>query len=355
MGEERTGRLASGDVSIFYRVFGARGSTPMLLMHGANYYDSYDWVGVGQMLGADREAASFDKRGFGETTWSESKDYSVDANMGDIIAVLDKLDWNRPIVVGHSASGRLAIAFAANFPERVSRLVVVDSGMNRDEGGPKTTVGNPPLVFESVEATMAHFAKLNNPPRIAHDRERATRALVRVPQGFMLKRDPDFRNSKPLGEAAQMPRKPERDIWALLAAVQCPIMVVRGTRSDRWTPDIVERMERDYPKIEWAMVDSQHDVPSQAPDALVAHLRRFAGKVLRPRRSRLCIQGDRYDQPLVVCRCRDARCGECDDPARRCRVYRRRCAQCRARLFAGCRHRGRTHRLACRNGRHARR
>jgi pimeloyl-ACP methyl ester carboxylesterase len=275
--EERNGRLASGDVSIFYRVFGARGRTPVLLMHGANYYDSYDWVGVGGKLATDREVATFDKRGFGESTWSASKDYSLDANMGDIIAVLDKLGWDKPIVVGHSASGRLAIAFAANFPERVSRMVVVDSGMNRDAGGPKTTVGNPPLVFESVEATMAHFAKLNNPPRISSDRERAQRALVRVENGFMLKRDPDFRNTKPQGEGAQMPQKPARDVWAMLAAVKCPIMVVRGARSDRWTPDILERMQRDYPKIEWAMVDSQHDVPFQAPHELVAHLRKFAG------------------------------------------------------------------------------
>lgn len=42
-------------------------------------------------------------------------------------------------------------------------------------------------------------------------------------------------------------------------------------------PHILERMQHDYPKIEWAMVDSQHDVPHQAPDELVAHLRKFAG------------------------------------------------------------------------------
>jgi pimeloyl-ACP methyl ester carboxylesterase len=276
-GEERNGRLASGDVTLFWRVFGEHGATPMLLMHGANYFDSYDWVGVCRSLGADREAASFDKRGFGESTWSPSKDYSLDANMGDIVAVIDKLKWEKPIVVGHSASGRLAIAFASKFPTRVSRLVVVDSGMNRDAGGPKATVGNPPLVFESVEATMAHFAKLHNPPRISSDRERAEHALVRVANGYMLKRDPDFQNTKPQGESAQLPQGKNLDVWAMLDAVKCPTMVVRGSRSDRWTPEILERMQRDYPKIEWEMVDSQHDVPHQAPDQLVEHLRTFAG------------------------------------------------------------------------------
>src|SRR5262249_8519969 len=125
---QRNGRVNSGDVSIFYRAFGARGRTPILLMHGANYFDSYDWIGVAEALASDREVASFDKRGFGETGWSPSKDYSVDANMGDMLAVIAELKWQRPTVVGHSASGRLSISFAANFPDKISRLASSTAG-----------------------------------------------------------------------------------------------------------------------------------------------------------------------------------------------------------------------------------
>jgi esterase len=274
---QRNGRVNSGDVSIFYRAFDARGRTPILLMHGANYFDSYDWIGVAEALASDREVASFDNRGFGESGWSPSKDYSVDANMGDILAVMAELKWERPIVVGHSASGRLAISFAANFLDKISRLVVVDSALGREEGGgagPKT--GNPPLVFDTVEAAMAQFAKLSNPPRISHDRERALAALVKVENGLMLKRDPDFQNSSPQGEGANLPQRARRDVWTELAAVKCPTMIVRGLRSDRYTPEIIARIDRDYPAIEWATVDSQHDVAAQAPQELVAAIRKFA-------------------------------------------------------------------------------
>src|SRR5882724_5506857 len=275
---QRNGRVNSGDVSIFYRAFGARGRTPILLMHGANYFDSYDWIGVAEALATDREVATYDKRGFGESGWSSSKDYSVDANIGDILAVTGELKWGRPIVVGHSASGRLSIAFAANFPDKLSRLIVVDSGMARDEGGGggRPTLGNPPLVFESVETAMAHFAKLSNPPRISHDRARAEAALVKVEKGYMLKRDPDFQNTRPQGEGASLPQRAARDVWQDLAAIKCPIMVVRGTRSDRYTPDILARITRDYPRIEWATANSQHDVADQAPQELVAAIRKFA-------------------------------------------------------------------------------
>ena len=110
MVEQRTGSVKSGDVSIFYRAFGAPGRTPILVLHGANYFDSYDWIGVAGTLGADREVVACDKRGFGESSWSPSKDYSVDANIGDMLAVIETMRWERPIVMGHSASGRLSIS-----------------------------------------------------------------------------------------------------------------------------------------------------------------------------------------------------------------------------------------------------
>src|SRR4029450_9486891 len=113
---------------------------------------------------------------------------------------------------------------AASFPDKVSRLIVVDSALGRDEGGGgnRPTLGNPPLVFESVDTAMAHFAKLSNPPRISHDRERAQAALVKVDKGYMLKRDRDFQNTKPQVEGANLPQRASRDVWQELATVKCP-------------------------------------------------------------------------------------------------------------------------------------
>ena len=270
--DERTGRLASGDVTLFYRMFGAPGRTPILCMHGSNYFDSFDWLGICQKLASDREVATFDKRGFGESTWSESKNYSADAQMRDMLAVIAKLGWERPVIVGHSSSGRLGTAFAATYPEKVSALVIVDSAMTRDEGGPRVSTGNKPLVFATVDDAMAHFAKLKNPPRIARDRERAHRALAAIDGGFMLRRDPDFENSAPQGADAA---KPVRAAWQQLADIKCPILVVRGLRSDRWPPEILGPIQRDYPNIQWATLDTQHDVPYQDPDGLVAAIRKF--------------------------------------------------------------------------------
>ena len=139
--EQRIGRINSGDVSLFYRAYGTPGRTPILILHGSNYYDSYDWIGVSSGLAHDRQVVVFDHRGFGHSGWSEYKDYSLDALFSDIINVSAHFGWKRPAIMGHSMSGRLAIFFAAYFPDHLSQLIVADTAMGKGNPGKQKTVG----------------------------------------------------------------------------------------------------------------------------------------------------------------------------------------------------------------------
>src|SRR5258705_944012 len=178
--EHRTGRVSSGDVSLFYRVFGTPGATPILILHGSNYYDSVDWIEVAGVLATDREVVTPDRRGWGDSSWSPSKDNSLDALLGDMIAVISVMKWSKIIVMGHSGAGPTIISFAVNLPDMVSKLILVDSQMNREESARTgKSIGNPPYVFESVEAAMAKH-QFSNPPCFAWDRKRAEQSLVKV-------------------------------------------------------------------------------------------------------------------------------------------------------------------------------
>ena len=277
-GARADGRFASGDVQIFYRRFGQPGKTPVIMMHGANYFDSFDGINVAEKVATDREVVCFDMRGFGESGWSPSKNYSVDAMMGDIRALMAHLAWKKPVVLGHSFSGRMAVSFASNYPDELSRLIVVDSAFGRDEPGPRG-VNNPPVVFPSVEAAMERFGKLANPPRIAKDRARAEQALTKVADGYRLKRDPDYSNSVPVGGPADARPRRELNVWEELAKVKAPMYFVRGLKSDRFTPEVMSRLNRDFPAITWATADSMHDICYYAPDELIAAVRGFIADV----------------------------------------------------------------------------
>jgi pimeloyl-ACP methyl ester carboxylesterase len=273
--EHRTARINSGDVNLFYRIFGKPGATPILILHGSNYYDSRDWIEVAAELATDREVVIPDRRGWGESTWSPSKDNSLDALLDDTLAVINAMKWQKVIIMGHSGAGPTIISFAVNFPQMTEKLVLVDSQMNREESRRTgKDVGNPPYIYESVEAAMAKH-KFSNAPRLSWDRARAEHAFVKVEKGLMLKRDPDGSNRQPIGEGAALPRRPVREMWEELAMVKTPMIIVRGNRSSRYPAATVERLAKDYGHIPHYVVDSEHDVAGQAPAALIAHVKKF--------------------------------------------------------------------------------
>ena len=177
--------------------------------------------------------------------------------------------------MGHSGAGPTIISFAVNFPQMTEKLILVDSQMNREESARTGKhIGNPPYIFESVEAAMAKH-KFSNPPRLAWDRKRAEQAFVKVDKGLMLKRDPDGGNRQPIGEGAALPRRPVREMWEELGMVKVPMIIVRGSRSSRYPPATVEKLTKLYPHIPQMVVDSEHDVAGQAPDALIGHVKKF--------------------------------------------------------------------------------
>jgi pimeloyl-ACP methyl ester carboxylesterase len=270
--DHRTGTVRSGDVDLFYRAFGSNADrTPIVILHGSNYFDSYDWIEVAAQLGRDRQVATFDHRGFGLSSWSPSKDYSLDALFGDIASISKHFGWQRPAILGHSVSGRLAIFYAAYNPTLLSQLIVVDTALGKGNPGKyNVSVGNEAVVFKTVEAAMASLAEKENPPRFSLDRARAELALMKVPGGYSVKRDPDHRNTQSQAPGATRPRFADVDSWDALRDVTCPVTFIRGARSDRNKAEHYDRIAQEFPHVRVETIDSRHDVAFEAPDQLIA-------------------------------------------------------------------------------------
>lgn len=274
---QRTGTVRSGDVDLFYRVFGQPGKTPILIFHGANYYDSADWIGVGTALATDREVAAWDTRGFGKSGWSKSKDYSLDTQMADINALLDHLGWTKVIAMGHSMGGGRSVVFTARFPQRVAALVIVDHCPGKGGGVPsgKQSINNKPTVFPSLTDAEKSMSRHPAGPPGSPSRKRLDEILKPVEGGFTNPRDPDYMNGVPIGGENRAPKIVVEDTWKELASIRCPIMLVRGTKSDRYDEAKLVRMTNEFPHVKRIDVESGHDVAGGAPDALVKGVRSF--------------------------------------------------------------------------------
>jgi pimeloyl-ACP methyl ester carboxylesterase len=119
---------ASGGVRLAYTEAGA-GEPAMLLLHGMACDRSHLDHQL-RHLAPRHRCVSLDLRGHGESDKPEGS-YSTQVFVDDLIRVIEQLDLGRPVVIGHSRGGSLALALAEARPDLVRALVLLDSGIRR--------------------------------------------------------------------------------------------------------------------------------------------------------------------------------------------------------------------------------
>ena len=97
---------------------------PVVLLHG--FASSlYTWKDVLPALAASHDVVAIDLPGFGGS--SIPRPLQGASYPGVVLAVMDHLGLRRASLVGNSLGGSVAVAVAAEHPERVDRLVLIDS------------------------------------------------------------------------------------------------------------------------------------------------------------------------------------------------------------------------------------
>jgi esterase len=275
-----TGTVHSGDVALFFRRFGVAGrggvTAPILILHGAGYYDSADWIDVAAELAADgHEVVAFDARGYGRSQWSPSADYSPDAQLADITAVLDHLGWEQPVLLGHSRGGSFALRFVSASPERVRAVIFADSCPGRTArrpapaAGARAVAGRPAdPVYTTLAEALASTSRDPSSLQDASKRARLEQIFTPVEGGGhrLVLRDPKFQQGGSGGPF---------DGWAALAGLEVPTLIIRATRSLTFDEAAVARVRSEVSHASYTELDSGHDLANESPAELVAAVRRF--------------------------------------------------------------------------------
>jgi len=103
---------------------------PVVLVHGGAS-DSRDWIGTMTSLSGRYTFYAPDVIGFGQSD-RDNKGYYLSDFPDFLLGLIEELRLERPSVVGHSFGGRVCLDAALQGPDRVGRLVVVDSsGLGR--------------------------------------------------------------------------------------------------------------------------------------------------------------------------------------------------------------------------------
>lgn len=212
---------------IHYKRSGA--GYPVVFLH-AGVGDSRMWAPQAAGLDDHFDVITPDMRGYGKselpaTSWSP---------VADVLALMDELRIREaPHLVGCSIGGGVAIDFALEHPERVSKLVLVGAGV----GGLMVGDANDPIYAETISAEEANDLRALNeaemnlwlvgPGRTASHIDQKLRDLFLDMNGIALRSD--FKSAPRL---ELDPPAAER-----LAEVKAPTLVVVG---DHDLPEIHE-------------------------------------------------------------------------------------------------------------------
>jgi pimeloyl-ACP methyl ester carboxylesterase/DNA-binding CsgD family transcriptional regulator len=95
------------------------------------------WQHFVRGLGEVSATVRYDERGFGLSDWDVT-DFSFEARLTDLEAVVDAAGLDRFALLGMSQGGPVAVAYAHRHPERVSRLALLASYVATVDNGSET-------------------------------------------------------------------------------------------------------------------------------------------------------------------------------------------------------------------------
>lgn len=127
-------------LAVHYKIAG-HGEPVFLLLHGFGA-STFSWREVMTPLAEIGTVVAFDRPAFGLTQrpmpgeWEEQSPYSVDAQVELTVGLMDALELERAILVGHSAGGTVSLLTALTHPERVEGMVLVAPAVYGGRGTP---------------------------------------------------------------------------------------------------------------------------------------------------------------------------------------------------------------------------
>lgn len=257
--------LPVGDVTLEIAEAGTVGQ-PLFLLHGFTgaKEDLTDWLDPFADLGF--RAVAPDHRGHGASGAPTAESaYSLATFADDVLALADELGWDGFFLLGHSMGGMIAQTVALRAPERVQRLVLMDTTHAPVEGIDRGVADLAVDMARSsgMDALADAIAALDQPLATAADaRVRAERP------GYAEFGERKLRASSPAMYAAMVPEMLDQvDRLDALRSLTMPVLVVVGEQD---TPFLgaSQRMAEAIPGAGLEIIhDAGHSPQFEAPEA----------------------------------------------------------------------------------------
>ena len=107
---------------LYSKKYGEKGDD-LIIMHGL-FGMSDNWNSLGKRFSQFFKVHLLDLRNHGRSPHSEHFDYKTMSD--DLLEYIEEYKISKPLLLGHSLGGKVAMKFTFTYPEKVGRLIVAD-------------------------------------------------------------------------------------------------------------------------------------------------------------------------------------------------------------------------------------
>jgi pimeloyl-ACP methyl ester carboxylesterase len=268
-------------LSLAAEVWGSPGARPIIASHG--WLDNAGSFALLAPLLPKCEIVALDLAGHGYSgSRSADSSYNIWQDVGDLLDVADELDWQRCTLLGHSRGAAISMLFAATFPERVDKLVLLEGGLpltaEADEAPEglaqalreaRALLGKNGRVFSDRATAIAERAAGFSKVTKAAAEVLARRSLREVPGGFQWHADQRLKAQSELRLTPEHAR-------AFARRVAAPVLLLFAEKSPFVDRPLYREMPKLFADIEVDRVPGGHHFHLEGSEAAIAErIRRF--------------------------------------------------------------------------------
>ena len=273
----------SQGLRLHYADWGNEDAPPLILIHGGLDH-CRNWDAIARQLQPHFHIVAPDLRGHGDSEWAKGSSYSLSHNVYDLTRLMNHAELEGAGIVGHSMGGMVALAYTGTYPEKVSRLGVLDGAfisgsqplpvhqqMSRWIDQLDGISERAPSAFRTIEEAAQRLSARNK-------RLTSELALHLARHGVRQNADGLYRWKFDHYQRARAPyRLSPEDYGALWSRITCPTLLMWGSESFLPDPEAAGLLAH-FRRAELLKLDGAgHWLHHDRLDDVLASLRRFLG------------------------------------------------------------------------------
>ena len=252
---------------IHYRDQGTSNKPTLVLIHGTSA-SLHTWEPLVELLGDRFRLISFDLPGHGLTGVNTKRDYSREAMVKTVWAVMDHLDVDAATIVGNSLGGSIAWASALDRPERVESLILVAPSGSPIRAAAKSNIG-----FNILKTTIGQSLMKNIAPRfIIKSSLNQTVSVPGVIDDVMVDRYWELLrlkgNRQAMIDLANTPR--DENAWMQFSSISAPVMMIWGEEDGLLPVAMLKTFEDEIENIRSKTLPGVGHLPMEEAAEIVA-------------------------------------------------------------------------------------